>query len=443
MSAFRSNQKVIEIDLCNSEEEDEGFSWARLQHNASNIVSSNDAFDSEEKKIINEIKELFKRYNADKLGEIDTLLKKYKPSELLQKIKAKYEKDGQSHGNADNEQEEIIFGEFDTVNTFTYKTGSRRGNKPVEQLHAVTEEVLRTYPSGTDAAEYMKISQGGISLCCSGKQQEFCGYRWRFYSGPSITDFEELNAAQLNYDAIIKLSQKGSVKSVHSSMKVARKIPAASSSRIPVSSSSATPIASSSSNSMINEIPNNSRSTPVAGSSREPLNSSSRSSAPSSSKNAFDIDLTADSQTSVDIPYIRPNPSMYVEIVTSVFPDAQLACITKLLKKYGNDVDSVVQDMISNGYEKVEIINVVKPKELDYRSTSWVTSTSYREVALSALSNDFPFIHVKSIGKIFENNNYHYYPSLAWLEKELKVERYSHSLTYSLIQLLTHSCMLL
>jgi len=185
---------------------------------------------------------------------------------------------------------------------------------------------------------------------------------------------------------------------------------------------------------MINEIPNNSRSTPVAGSSREPLNSSSRSSAPSSSKNAFDIDLTADSQTSVDIPYIRPNPSMYVEIVTSVFPDAQLACITKLLKKYGNDVDSVVQDMISNGYEKVEIINVVKPKELDYRSTSWVTSTSYREVALSALSNDFPFIHVKSIGKIFENNNYHYYPSLAWLEKELKVERYSHSLTYSPIQ---------
>jgi hypothetical protein len=127
-----------------------------------------------------------------------------------------FESKDQSHGNVDNEQEEIIFGEFDTVNTFTYKTGSRRGNKPVEQLHAITEEVLRTYPSGTDAAEYMKISNGGISLCCSGKQQEFCGYRWRFYSGPSITNFEELNAAQLNYDAIIKLSQKGSVKSVHS-----------------------------------------------------------------------------------------------------------------------------------------------------------------------------------------------------------------------------------
>ncbi len=294
MSAFRSNQKVIEIDLCNSEEEDEGFSPARLQHNASNIVSSNDAFDS-----------------------------------------------------SSNVKKTIVDASSSTSNT-------------------------------------------------------------------------------------------------RSSMRVARKIPAASSSRILVSSSSATPIASSSSNSMINEIPNNSRSTPVASSSsREPLNSSSRSSAPSSSKNAFDIDLTAESQTSVDIPYIRPNPSMYVEVVTSVFPDAQLACITKLLKKYGNDVDSVVQDMISNGYEKVEIINVVKPKELDYRSTSWVTSTSYREVALSALSNDFPFIHVKSIGKIFENNNYHYYPSLAWLEKELKVERYSHSLTHLFGYLLTHLCMLL
>ena len=95
----------------------------------------------------------------------------------------------------------------------TQANGSRR--KPVEQLHAVTEEVLRTYPSGTDAAEYMKIAQGGISLCCNGKQQEFCGYRWRFYAGSSITDFEELNAAQLGYDAIINLSYKGPVKAVY------------------------------------------------------------------------------------------------------------------------------------------------------------------------------------------------------------------------------------
>ena len=97
----------------------------------------------------------------------------------------------------------------------TQANGRRRGNKPVEQLHGITEEVLRTYPSGTDAAEYMKISKLGISLCCNGKQQEFCGYRWRFYAGLSITDFEELNAAQLGYDAIIKLSQKGLVKAVY------------------------------------------------------------------------------------------------------------------------------------------------------------------------------------------------------------------------------------
>ncbi len=139
------------------------------------------------------------------------------------------------------------------------------------------------------------------------------------------------------------------------------------------------------------------------------------------STKTFDIDLTSDS---VPVVHAPTKPVMYLEIVTNVFPDAKVQYVTKLLDKYMNDVDSVVQDMIANGYEKVEIINVIKAKEFDFRSTSWVTSDTYREVALNALCNDFPFIQRKSIVKIFEKHSYHYYPSLAWLEKELNVERY-------------------
>ena len=182
--------------------------------------------------------------------------------------------------------------------------------------------------------------------------------------------------------------------------------------------------------------------------------SSSSSSMPVRSKNdgvpsiahgkntkTVDIDLTSDSVSSAPT-----KPSMYLEIVTSVFPDAKINHVTQLLDKYMNDVDSVVQHMIANGYERVEVINVVKAKELDFRSTSWVTSDTYREVASNALCNDFPFIQRKSILKIFETHRFglthslthslpyslthslthyshHYYPSLAWLEKELNIER--------------------
>lgn len=58
--------------------------------------------------------------------------------------------------------------------------------KPVEQLHCETGEVLRIHPSGSFAAIFMCCTQGGISTCCNNKQDEFMGFKWRFYDGPPI-----------------------------------------------------------------------------------------------------------------------------------------------------------------------------------------------------------------------------------------------------------------
>lgn len=80
--------------------------------------------------------------------------------------------------------------------------------KAVEMLHVTTGEVLRIYPSGKEAASFMRISQGGISLCCNDKQVEFCGYKWRFYCGPPI-DFNAMADTQLTYEEVSQLSMRG------------------------------------------------------------------------------------------------------------------------------------------------------------------------------------------------------------------------------------------
>lgn len=96
----------------------------------------------------------------------------------------------------------------------------------IEQLHILTNEVLRVYPSGSIAAAFLNVSQvhtanikplkwnrsvsslsscvhsinpltsstplfwyffqSGISLCCSGTKPDAYGFKWRFYEGPSI-----------------------------------------------------------------------------------------------------------------------------------------------------------------------------------------------------------------------------------------------------------------
>jgi hypothetical protein len=58
--------------------------------------------------------------------------------------------------------------------------------KCIEQLHLATGEVLRIYPSGKDAAQFMNVTQSGISLCTSGLRTDCYGFRWRIYEGPPI-----------------------------------------------------------------------------------------------------------------------------------------------------------------------------------------------------------------------------------------------------------------
>lgn len=61
-----------------------------------------------------------------------------------------------------------------------------RSTKAVEQLHILTGEVLRIYPSGKHAATFLNVSQSGISQCLTGVKTDCYGFRWRYYSGPPI-----------------------------------------------------------------------------------------------------------------------------------------------------------------------------------------------------------------------------------------------------------------
>jgi len=77
-------------------------------------------------------------------------------------------------------------------------------NKAVEQLHITSGEVLRIYPRGKDASTEMGISHSGISLCCSGKQEDFCGFKWRFYTGPAMT-FEDIEHLQTPMEDLLNM----------------------------------------------------------------------------------------------------------------------------------------------------------------------------------------------------------------------------------------------
>lgn len=77
-------------------------------------------------------------------------------------------------------------------------------NKAVEVLHVTSGEVLRIFPRGKDAAVEMSISHSGISLCCNGKQDDFCGFKWRFYTGPPQT-FEEIEHLQTPIEELLTM----------------------------------------------------------------------------------------------------------------------------------------------------------------------------------------------------------------------------------------------
>ena len=59
--------------------------------------------------------------------------------------------------------------------------------KCVEQIHPVTDQVFRVYPSATAAANFMGIDNSHIhKCCCNGKLQTCGGFKWRFYDGPLL-----------------------------------------------------------------------------------------------------------------------------------------------------------------------------------------------------------------------------------------------------------------
>ena len=67
------------------------------------------------------------------------------------------------------------------------KTKARSTAKCVEQIHLVTDQVLRVYPSITTAANFMGMNTSDyISACCKGKVKTCAGFKWRFYDGPLL-----------------------------------------------------------------------------------------------------------------------------------------------------------------------------------------------------------------------------------------------------------------
>ena len=92
-----------------------------------------------------------------------------------------------------------------TKSSFSSQPDTR---KVIEQLHPITGDVLRTYPGGSDAAKFMSISQGGISLCCHGKQADANGFCWRFYDGPPIVWNEAFEARQMSLEQLKAIQQQ-------------------------------------------------------------------------------------------------------------------------------------------------------------------------------------------------------------------------------------------
>ena len=86
---------------------------------------------------------------------------------------------------------------------------NRTFRKIIEQRHMTTKGVLRIYESQKHAADFLRVSQSGISLCCNKKQTDAYGFCWQFYKGPPL-DFDMINEAnfQLSKAELLKLNLK-------------------------------------------------------------------------------------------------------------------------------------------------------------------------------------------------------------------------------------------
>ena len=103
-----------------------------------------------------------------------------------------------------------------------------------------------------------------------------------------------------------------------------------------------------------------------------------------------------------------------------LFPDANESFVRSLLVKYGSSRQSiieVVQIMAEKGYDKKD--KKRQEEEMDYSSTSWKTSSTYRDNSLIQLQNDFPYIKVEALKTVFTSYKHHYMPTLRSLEEAI------------------------
>ena len=55
-----------------------------------------------------------------------------------------------------------------------------RGPKPVAQLHMVTGEAVRVWPTAAAAASFLRCQHGHLGECCRGERASAAGYCWRW-----------------------------------------------------------------------------------------------------------------------------------------------------------------------------------------------------------------------------------------------------------------------
>lgn len=137
-----------------------------------------------------------------------------------------------------------------------------------------------------------------------------------------------------------------------------------------------------------------------------------------SSSRLNEIDLVDDSSAPEFVEIVTP-----VSEVLTVFPDADLKDVERLLKLYQNGVEYVVQHMIEKGYVKAErppqasTSSSSQQIERDFTSASWETSAEYQADAIVELTNNFPCIRNDTLTKLFRREKLHYYHTVKCLEE--------------------------
>lgn len=118
-----------------------------------------------------------------------------------------------------------------------------------------------------------------------------------------------------------------------------------------------------------------------------------------------------------------------VEIL-NLLPNAKKDYVQKLVDKFNNNIELVIQDMLDNGYEKEEAqsssshLNSSAEKtapSIDFTSSAWDTSAAYRRDAVPELARSFPFVTQPSLTAFFKKEKFHFYHALMALEKVFKL----------------------